>query len=144
MKTAGITKTIIGTFVIGSAVAYLLYQAIVSSWVYYYSVDEFVRRTSAQTAQNGVTANTGVNQNRIIRLAGWVKPGSIAINTEKMQLDFELAGQHSSVPVRYYGVVPKNFAANKEVVVEGRLSANGVFQANKILTRCESKYRVKL
>jgi len=61
-----------------------------------------------------------------------------------MQLDFELAGQKNSMPVRFYGVVPKNFIAGKEVVVEGKLNDYGVFEASKILTRCKSKYKVKL
>lgn len=141
MKTAKITKAVIGTFVIGSAAAYLLYQAVVSSWVYYYPVDEFVSSAQGRTAQN---RDAALKQNRIIRLAGRVKPGTITINAEKMQLDFELTGRRSSLPVKYHGVVPRNFEADKEVVVEGRLSADGVFQVDKILTRCEAKYRVKL
>ena len=141
MKTAKITKAVIGTFVIGSAAAYLLYQAVVSSWVYYYPVDEFVSSAQGRTAQNH---NAALKQNRTIRLAGRVKPDTITINAEKMQLDFELTGRYSSLPVRYHRVVPRNFEADKEVVVEGRLSADGVFQVDKILTRCEAKYRVKL
>ena len=130
--------------VIGAATAYLLYQTIESSWAYYYSVDEFVESTFYKISQNGDAAASKLDDNRIIRLAGRVKSSTIVHNPEKMQLDFELSGQKSSVPVRYYGAVPKNFAADKEVVVEGKVGANKVFLANKILTRCESKYKVKL
>lgn len=144
MNTRRITKVIIGLIVIGAATAYLLYQAIESSWAYYYSVDEFVESTFYKVSQNGNTPASNINTDRIIRLAGRVKDGSIVRNAEKMQLDFELTGQKSSVPVRYYGAVPKNFAADKEVVVEGKVGADGVFLANKILTKCESKYKTKL
>jgi len=53
-------------------------------------------------------------------------------------------GQNKSVAVRFVGMAPRNFSADKDVVVEGRISADGTFEAKKILTRCESKYRVKL
>jgi len=41
-------------------------------------------------------------------------------------------------------VVPDNFAEDREVVVEGHLGTSGVFQADTLLTRCESKYKVKV
>jgi len=144
VNTTKITKVIIGLIVIGSAGGYFLYETIGSSWAYYYSVDEFVESPFGRGGQSSDLGTSKTDDNRIIRLAGWVKPGSVVRNAEKMQLDFELAGQNSSVPVRFYGVMPKNFTADKEVVVEGKVSSNGVFQADKILTRCESKYKVRL
>lgn len=144
MNTRKLTKVIIATAVIGAAAAYLLHQTVKSSWAYYYSVDEFVRTVSAATTEGGRGAASKIDENRIIRLAGTVKDGSVVHNVEKMQLDFELAGENNSVAVRFYGAVPKNFAAGKEVVVEGRASQTGIFEADKILTRCESKYKVKL
>ncbi len=144
MSRRKITKVIIGTTVIGLAAGYLLYLSAESSLAYYYSVDEFIDNQSAGTkdATDGTSPN--INPGRIIRLAGRVKEGSVVYNGEKMQLDFELAGEKNSVTVRYYGTVPKNFAADKEAVVEGKIGANGVFEAKLILTRCESKYKVKL
>jgi len=144
MNTGKLTKIIIAVAVIGIAGAYLLHQAIESSWAYYYSVDEFVKIVSTATMEGGGRGASKIEGNRIIRLAGRVKDGSVVHNVEKMQLDFELAGKDNSVAVRFYGAVPKNFAAGKEVVVEGRASQTGIFEADKILTRCESKYKVKL
>jgi cytochrome c-type biogenesis protein CcmE len=130
--------------VIGAAVVYLLHLATKSSWAYYCSVDEFVQSKFAGTSQNGSDETSRINKNYVIRLAGRVKDGSVVRNAEKMQLDFVLAGQKNSLPVRFYGMVPKNFEAGKEVIVEGKVDTGGVFLANKILTRCESKYKVKL
>jgi cytochrome c-type biogenesis protein CcmE len=126
-------KVIIGTVVISLAVAYLLYEAAKSSWAYYYSVDEFAENQPAK-----------INGDYVVRLAGTVKAGSIKVDADKLQIDFELAGQKNSISVRYYGALPKNFADGKEVLVEGRADANGVFNAGQILTRCESKYKAKL
>jgi len=137
MNRTRLTKAIIAVIVIGSAAGYLLYEAVQSSWVYYYSVDEFVEGWM----QSGDSARKADNS-RIIRLAGRVS--GIVTDNQKRQLDFQLAGQKSSVPVRFYGPVPKNFAVGKEVVVEGKAAADGLFLAERILTRCESKYKVRL
>ena len=130
-KTA---KIVISVIVIGSAVGYLLCQAIDSSWAYYYSVDEFVCSDQYKSSDDTVSA--------LVRLAGRVD--SIIHDAENMQLDFELAGQKNSLPVSYHGPVPRNFTAGKEVVVHGKADPNGLFKAVVIMTRCESKYRVKL
>ena len=67
--------------------------------------------------------------------------------------DYPLVGQkgarlaemaQAELPVRYEGVVPDNFTEEREVVVEGRLAPAGVFQADTLMTRCESKYQVKV
>lgn len=138
-----IAKVIIATTVIAAAVIYLFREAIDSSWTYYYSVDEFVQNKAGKQVENGGPGSS-IDYNHIIRLAGRVKNGTIVIKADKMQLDFELAGQNSSVKVSYHGIVPKNFAVDKKVVVEGKMGRDSVFKADKILTRCESKYEVKL
>ena len=61
-----------------------------------------------------------------------------------MTLRFTLAGAESELPVQYQGVVPDNFVENREEVVEGRMAAAGVFQADNLMTRCESKYQAKV
>lgn len=124
---------------------YLLHLAVESSLTYCYLVDEFVESPFYKSPKEDALAeDSQTGSNRIVRLAGWVKRASIVTNLEEMQLDFELAGQKSSIPVRFSGVIPKNFTAGKEVFVEGQLDNNKVFKATRILTRCGSKYKVKL
>lgn len=131
MKTKTLVKTLIGVLVIGGGVGYFMYQAMKSSWAYYYSVDEF-------------SANRAAVKNYSLRIAGRVKPGSVVRDLNKMDLTFTLAGVKTEVPVHYEGTVPDNFTEDIEVVVEGRLDANGTFEAKTVLTKCESKYRVKV
>ena len=138
-----IIKVITAIIVIAAAIIYLLYEMAGSSWAYYYSVDEFIQSNSGKQTGPG-KSDFRSNYNQLIRLAGRVKEGTIVTDADKMQLDFELAGQNSSVAVSYHGMVPDNFAAGKEVVVEGKTGRDSVFKADKILTRCESKYEVKL
>jgi cytochrome c-type biogenesis protein CcmE len=144
MDTTKLTKIIIAVAVIGIASAYLLHQTFRSSWAYYYSVDDFVRVTSVPMQQGDEKKASRIDPDRIIRLAGKVKEGSVVNNVEKMELNFDLAGQKSSLLIKFRGAVPRNFAAGKEVVVEGMVAGDGSFQAAKILTRCESKYRARL
>lgn len=131
MKKKTIVKVIVAVLVIGGGVGYFMYQAMQSSWAYYYSVDEFSAHNSAV-------------KNQSFRIAGRVKHGSVIRDLQKMNLTFTLAGAKAEIPVLYEGSVPDNFAEDIEVVVEGRLDITGVFQADLIMTRCESKYKVKV
>ena len=130
MNTKTIVKLGVGIIVIGGGIGYFMYQAMQSSWAYYYSVDDFSAATSGQ--------------GQSFRLAGRVKPGSVARDLENLTLRFTLAGAQAELPVQYKGVTPDNFTENKEVVVEGHLAPTGVFQADTLITRCESKYQAKV
>jgi cytochrome c-type biogenesis protein CcmE len=131
MKTKTIVKTLIGLLVIGGGLGYFMYQAMQSSWSYYYSVDDFA-------------ANKSEVKNYSLRIAGKVKPGSISRDLEKMNLAFTLAGAETELPVQYKGSVPDNFDEDREVVVSGSIDLTGVFKADTLMTRCESKYKAKV
>ena len=124
-------KFIIGVVVIGGGLSYLVYNAMQSSWAYYISVDDFTTKASQY-------------QDYTLRVAGLVEKESISRDLQKMQLTFKLKGENASLGVSYVGTVPDNFAEDREVVVEGRLDAGGDFQATKLMTKCESKYKAKL
>ena len=46
------------------------------------------------------------------------------------------------VPVVYHGSVPDPFRLGRDVIVEGRMR-NGTFVADRLITKCPSKYRAK-
>jgi cytochrome c-type biogenesis protein CcmE len=48
----------------------------------------------------------------------------------------------TSVPVRYSGTIPDLFRAGRDVHVEGKLQ-DGVFVADRLTTKCPSKYAPK-
>ena len=131
MKAKTITKLVIGIVVIGGGIGYFMWQAILSSSSYYYSVDEFAGDREAVRDSS-------------LRLAGKVKPGTVERDMQNMQLSFVLAGTSNELPVVYTGVVPDNFTEDIEVVVEGRLNPSGTFGADMLMTRCESKYKAKV
>jgi len=131
MKKKILVKMAIGIVVIGGGIGYFMYQAIQSSSSYYYSVDDFIRGSDEV-------------QNSSLRLAGKVKAGSVQRDIEQMLLTFTLTGEKTEIPVSYSKTVPDNFTEGIEVVVSGRLDPSGNFQADKLMTRCESKYKAKL
>lgn len=131
MKTKVIVKIVVGIVVIGGGISYFMYQAMQSSWSYYYSVDEFA-------------ADNKKTQEYSFRIAGKVKRGTVKRDLQKMTLEFILQGIEAQIPIYYDGTVPENFTDDIEVVVEGRIDTTGVFKANSLVTRCESKYKAKV
>lgn len=134
MKTKTIVKVLVGIIVIGGGLGYFMFQAMQSSWSYYYVVDDFV---------DDYVANNKAAEVASLRVFGKVKPESVARDLEKTLLTFTLAGSKNELPIQYKGSVPDNFTEGKDVVVQGRLDTNGVFQAKTLMTKCESKYSAK-
>jgi cytochrome c-type biogenesis protein CcmE len=46
------------------------------------------------------------------------------------------------IPVVYRGTVPDPFRLGRDVIVEGKMR-NGTFVADRLITKCPSKYRAK-
>jgi len=134
MKIKTIVKVLIGVVVIGGGLGYFMFEAMQSSWSYYYLVDDFVEDFTAKSSAAEVSS---------LRVFGKVKPDSIKRDLEKTLLTFTLAGSKNELPVQYKGSVPDNFSEGRDVVVQGRLDTTGVFQAKTLMTKCESKYSAK-
>ena len=131
MKKNTIVKAIVAFVLIGGSMVYLIYQVTQSPFSYYYSVDEFSMKMD-------------IAKNNSVRLAGKVGKDTVKRDIQQMLLEFTLTGEKNSLAVNYKGVVPDNFADDIEVVVEGQLADSGVFEAKKVMTRCESKYKAKV
>ncbi|MCF7958410.1 MAG: cytochrome c maturation protein CcmE [Phycisphaerae bacterium] len=130
MNGMNFIKLIIGVFVIGGGMSFLVYNAMSSSWAYDISVDDFVTKDTARS--------------HTARVGGVVAAGSIENDLENVKVSFKLKGQTSELDVIYSGVLPDNFQENREVLAEGSLDTDGIFQANKVITKCESKYQAKV
>jgi len=97
---------------------------------YYLSVSEFL----AEPDQ----AKVG------FRINGKVDPGSIVRAASGQDVAFVVTDGAASLPVRYHGVVPDTFVDDADVVVEGRLGADGTFEAHTLLAKCPSKYEAAI
>jgi cytochrome c-type biogenesis protein CcmE len=78
-----------------------------------------------------------------VRVGGIVAPGSI--ERRGGQLTFRLAQDANSIPVVYVGsdTLPDTFVGGAQAIVEGKYTAPGEFQAEKIQAKCASKYQAK-
>ncbi len=77
-----------------------------------------------------------------VRVNGLVVAGSVQQEAQGRILRFSIvdAGGQGSLPVFYQGVVPDTFKVGNEVVLEGQLNSDGVFQAGTLMPKCPSKY----
>ncbi len=80
------------------------------------------------------------------RISAWVTEDPVTTEPSNMILRFTVSnelGGGEKLAVVYKGVVPDGFKTGAEVVVEGQYSTSGVFSANKLLTKCPSKYEAE-
>ena len=124
------TKFLVGGAIIIAALVWLGVAGFNESKSYYFTVDEF------NTMRDDLDGKT-------LRLAGDVVSGSIDRSTP--QLEFVIAGAKNSIRVRYTGdgFVPDTFKDGSKALVEGKLDADGVFNARQIEAKCASKYEIE-
>jgi|SRR5208282_902989 len=141
-------RFVIGSALIVAAVAYLIITAIRTTSEYYLTVNE----VAARQAELGGQA---------LRVAGRVKPGTIAWDPSSLTLKFAIitipdpaAADGAVKPVVETDPVafnvtctgepkPDMFADGRDVIVEGKLLPSGEIAATQVLTSCPSKYQAK-
>jgi cytochrome c-type biogenesis protein CcmE len=120
-------KLIFAGVILSGAFGYLAFAGMQKGWIYFVSVEQFT-----QDAQF---------HNQRVRVHGKVAADGFDASKSLLTARFSLTGKGGeSVPVVYRGVVPDLFEAGRDVVVEGRRDAAGVFQADVLMTKCASKY----
>lgn len=103
----------------------------VGAFQYYHELGEFNTALKAGKA--------GPDQG--LRLNGKVLPGSIRKDLDKMQIEFKLTDGTTALPVVLTRVdVSDLFKDDANVVIEGRLRTDGIFQAEQLMTKCPTKY----
>ncbi len=120
-------KLIIGGVIIAIAITGLGYASFMSAGTYYYNVGEFLDKGASVIGQT-------------TRVSGEV---SSDLTVEGTTLHFtllDMTGRAASLPVVFQGQVPNTFEIGRQVVVEGKLGADGIFQASNIIAKCSSKY----
>ena len=78
------------------------------------------------------------------RLFGTVAENDLTRSSDGLDLRFRLEDKDnpaSTLVVRYAGAVPDTFKAGAEVIVEGGIGPDRIFQATTLMTKCPSKYQ---
>lgn len=127
-------KYVIGIGVIVLGLVSLLYAGTKSSMISYLNVRE-------------IKTSPLVRAGRIVQITGIVLPGSIREDNVTDAVTFELRDKDSAevaVPVTYSGILPDEFKPGLAVVVQGTVENRKAITANRILTKCASKYITKV
>ena len=77
-------------------------------------------------------------KDRVFRVGGMVRQGSL--QRDQMTVSFVITDTAKDVPVRYTGILPDLFKEGKGAVVQGRLGADGRFNATEVLAKHDENY----
>jgi cytochrome c-type biogenesis protein CcmE len=83
---------------------------------------------------------------RELRVEGDLKQGSIQFRESPCEYRFTLGKEGKEMPVRFpQCIVPDTFkdGVGLQVTVQGKLTGDGYFMANKVIAKCPSKYEMK-
>ena len=123
-------KFLFGGIIILLALGYLGYTGFVGGASYYYTVSELLEQRGSVDGEN-------------VRVNGQVAPGSLEQESGGLVLRFTIFDGEEGLPVVYQGAVPDSFKVGNDVIVEGYLDSDGIFQAQTMLPKCASKYAPK-
>ena len=131
MKKNG--RFMVGLVGVAAVVTYLIWTGISETMVYYMTPVELIDKVSEDPTFHDVGVKVG----------GMVIPGTYSRVEGELLHVFtvrDLVDESSTFVVEYRDALPDTFTDNMEVVIEGRLRSDGVFEANTVLTNCGSRY----
>ena len=73
-----------------------------------------------------------------LRIGGLDEDGSVMKSGDDVH--FRVTDLKNAVEVHYVGILPDLFREGQGVVAEGRMGANGVFEATQVLAKHDEKY----
>lgn len=130
----GAWKVVISVAVVTVALGGLLWASTREGAEYYKYVDE-------------VLADAARYQGKRLRVHGDVVEGSLESDKASLRYRFKLASRAPRSPAtigaEFHGIPPDTFKAGAEVIAAGVLASDGHLLADKIETKCPSKYEVK-
>src|ERR1041384_1458248 len=78
--------------------------------------------------------------NRTFRVGGLVQEGSLKRDSDGLTVRFTVTDTAANVPVVYKGILPDLFKEGRGCVAQGKIDANGVFQADQVLAKHDENY----
>lgn len=77
---------------------------------------------------------------RTFRIGGLVEDGTLKRDPDGLTVRFTVTDTAASIPVVYKGILPDLFKEGRGCVAQGRISADGVFQADQVLAKHDENY----
>lgn len=113
-----------------SGVSYLMYSGLSENSMYFLNVSEALASPS-EKLQNA-------------RLFGTVATEGLDMAENGKYVKFQLIDKDQTnltMWIEYQGTIPDTFKEGAEVIVEGGLGTEHIFQAKTLMTKCPSKYQ---
>ena len=127
---SGQRKLFIAVALLAMAVGFLAFNAFQGASVYYFTVGEAL----SGDVQEGAT----------VRVSGKLLPDSFRRETEGTVAHFSLVDEDSVLEATYDGIVPELFFnEHSDIVLEGSLNQDGVFNSDTIIVKCPTKYQAQ-
>lgn len=126
-------RFMVGLVGVAAVVTYLIWTGVSETMVYYMTPVELVERVSEDPTFHEVGVKVG----------GMVVQGTYARVEGELLHVFtvrDLVDESVTFVVEYRDALPDTFSDDVEVVIEGKLRADGVFEATTLLTKCGSRY----
>ena len=120
----------IGFIVIGLAglgiAAYLVASAFRNNLVFFFSPTQVAAKEAPV--------------DRTFRIGGLVQDGTLKRDADGLTVRFTVTDTAASIPVVYKGILPDLFKEGRGCVAQGKLSSEGVFQAEQVLAKHDENY----
>ena len=120
-------RFLIGGVIILAALSYMIYGGMQEAIVYFVTPSE-------------LKANERSSPDKFLRMGGMVVKGSMQKDLNNLTYRFDLTDGTATFPVFFKGVPPDLFTEGKGAVVEGRIGADGAFQATTIMAKHAEEY----
>lgn len=78
--------------------------------------------------------------NRTFRIGGLVQDGTLKRESDGLTVRFTVTDTAASIPVVYKGILPDLFKEGRGCVAQGKIGADGVFQAEQVLAKHDENY----
>lgn len=109
-----------------SIAAYLVASAFRNNLVFFFSPTQVVAKEAPI--------------NRTFRIGGLVQEGTLKRDPDGLTVRFIVTDTAQSIPVVYKGILPDLFKEGRGCVAQGKLSSDGVFQAEQVLAKHDENY----
>ena len=131
MKRNG--RFMVGLVGVATVVTYLIWTGVSATMVYYFTPVELMQRVEVDPTFHDVG----------VKVSGKVVPGSYTRVEGELLHVFtvrDLIDESVTFQAEFRDALPDTFTDEVEVVLEGRLRPDGVFEATTLLTKCGSRY----
>jgi cytochrome c-type biogenesis protein CcmE len=109
-----------------SIAAYLVASAFRQNLVFFFSPTQVVAKEAPI--------------DRAFRIGGLVQDGTLKRDPDGLTVRFTVTDTAASIPVVYKGILPDLFKEGRGCVAQGKIGADGVFQAEQVLAKHDENY----